>query len=71
MKDRLMVARDDGGRVFIGLAGVMLAGFVEEVGRDVVTIGLSEPDGMGGYTGEGRRVSVGVAHIMTVERESR
>ena len=71
LRNRLLAEKEHGGRVFLGMVGVMLAGRIQSVGTDIVTVALSEPDGEGGYVGGDRKVAVSILHIMTVEREDR
>ena len=69
LRNNLLNERDYSARVYLGLVGgIMLCGFVREVAHDVVILELSEPDGEGGYNGEGREVTVALQHVITLER---
>lgn len=61
--------RKQGERVYLGLVGgIMMAGFIRFIGKDMVVLELGDPDGQGGFVDEGRFVTVAISHLLTVER---
>ena len=69
LRNNLLNERDYSSRVYLGLTGgIMLVGFVRDVAHDVVILELSEPNGEGGFHGEGREVTVALQHVVTLER---